>query len=313
MATEPCDRFNRFVNSTDYKFATVETKDDVKALSVTGLACKNLVEIHDHYSVWGSTKQDSLVELASAIIDPYYEKMKQDAQRTSPVSWHKAWCGNWMNLSSVSRRVSDRSVALAASYSSVGFPFALKIGLVETVEIVAIKKCAQISLGILLLCVRVLHFVLFDLSMTRLLQKCRGLALLNIFLMVEMAVKPAAPRGDVEDNDNDEQVGVCEASPEPFQLFQRHKESLKSGSPKNESSQRYENGTHLRSYEKKVAQLRIQDANSAELFAIERTRAAIRDIWTKFNISLASVNAGDRLYKRLAVLYDMMNAAIACF
>ena len=69
----------------------------------------------------------------------------------------------------------------------------------------------------------------------------------------------------------------------------------------------------MRSYEKKVAQLRIQDANSAELFAIERTRAAIRDIWTKFNISLASVNAGDRLYKRLAVLYDMMNAAIACF
>ena len=84
MATEPCDRFNRFVNSTDYKFATVDTKDDVKAISVTGLACKNLVEIRDHYRVWGSTKQDSLVELASAIIDPYYEKMKQDAQRTSP-------------------------------------------------------------------------------------------------------------------------------------------------------------------------------------------------------------------------------------
>ena len=90
MATEPCDRFNRFVNSTDYKFATEDTKDDVKALSVTGLACKNLVEIHDHYRVWGSTKKDSLVELASAIIDLYYEKMKQDAQRTSPVSWHKA-------------------------------------------------------------------------------------------------------------------------------------------------------------------------------------------------------------------------------
>ena len=86
MATEPCDRFNRFVNSTDYKFATVETKDDVNALSVTGLACKNLVEIRDHYRVWGSTKKDSLVELASAIIDPYYEKMKQDARRTSPVS-----------------------------------------------------------------------------------------------------------------------------------------------------------------------------------------------------------------------------------
>ena len=91
MATEPCDCFNRFVNSTDYKFATMETKDDVNALSVTGLACKNLVEIRDHYRVWGSTKQDSLVELASAIIDPYYEKMKQDAQRTSPISWHRAW------------------------------------------------------------------------------------------------------------------------------------------------------------------------------------------------------------------------------
>ena len=89
MATEPCDRFNRFVNSTDYKFATVDTKDDAKALSVTGLACKNLVEIRDHYRVWGITK-DSLVELASAIIDPYYEKMKQDAQRTSLVSWHRA-------------------------------------------------------------------------------------------------------------------------------------------------------------------------------------------------------------------------------
>ena len=51
MATDPCDRFNRFVNITNYKFATVETTNDVKALSVTGLACKNLVEIRDHYRV----------------------------------------------------------------------------------------------------------------------------------------------------------------------------------------------------------------------------------------------------------------------
>ena len=76
MATEPCDRFARFVNSTNYKFAKVETSDDVKALKVTGLAYKNLVEIRDHYRLWGSTKKDSLVELASAIIDRYYEKMK---------------------------------------------------------------------------------------------------------------------------------------------------------------------------------------------------------------------------------------------
>ncbi|VAI17530.1 hypothetical protein VPH35_083051 [Triticum aestivum] len=91
MATEPCNCFNRFVNNTDYKFSTVETTNNVKAPNVTGLACKNLVKIRDHYRVWGSTKKDSLVELASAIIDPYYEKMKQDAQRTSPVSWHGAW------------------------------------------------------------------------------------------------------------------------------------------------------------------------------------------------------------------------------
>src|SRR5215216_6109551 len=90
MATEPYVPFARFVNSIDYKFAMVETTDDVKALRVIGLACKNLVEIREHYRVWGSTK-DSLVELASAIIEPYYEKMKQDAQRTSPVSWHRAW------------------------------------------------------------------------------------------------------------------------------------------------------------------------------------------------------------------------------
>ena len=51
MATEPCDRFNRFVNNTDYKFAMVDTTNDVKVLSVTGLACKNLVEIRDHYRV----------------------------------------------------------------------------------------------------------------------------------------------------------------------------------------------------------------------------------------------------------------------
>ena len=86
MATEPCVRFTRFVNSTNYKFATVETTDDVKALRFTGLACQNLVEIREHYRVWGSTKKDSLVELTSAIIDPYYEKMKQDAKRTSSVS-----------------------------------------------------------------------------------------------------------------------------------------------------------------------------------------------------------------------------------
>ena len=75
MAIEPCVRFARFVNNTDYKFATVETTDDVKALRVTGLAYKNLIEIREHYRVWGSMK-DSLVELASAIIEAQGPKNK---------------------------------------------------------------------------------------------------------------------------------------------------------------------------------------------------------------------------------------------
>ena len=70
MTTKPFSSFTTFVNSTDYKFAMVETTDDVKVLSVTGLACENLVEIRDHYRVWGSTKKDSLFELASDIIAP---------------------------------------------------------------------------------------------------------------------------------------------------------------------------------------------------------------------------------------------------
>ena len=51
MATEPCDRFNRFANSTDYKFTTLDTTNDLKALNVSGLKCKNLVNIQDHYKV----------------------------------------------------------------------------------------------------------------------------------------------------------------------------------------------------------------------------------------------------------------------
>ena len=68
----------------------VENIDDVKVLRVTGLAYENLVEIHEHYRVWGSTKKDSLVEPAVAIIDPYYKNMKEGAKR-NPASWHGAW------------------------------------------------------------------------------------------------------------------------------------------------------------------------------------------------------------------------------
>ncbi|XP_044387191.1 uncharacterized protein [Triticum aestivum] len=72
----------------------------------------------------------------------------------------------------------------------------------------------------------------------------------SVFLMGEETVQRTALIGDVEGDDADEQVGVCKALPEPFQLFQSHK----ARKPRN------------------------QDANGAEPFAIERTRAAIRDL-----------------------------------
>jgi hypothetical protein len=90
VATSACERFTRFVKSSDYKFATVDTVNDVKALQILGLACPKLVNICGHYRVWGSTKKDSLVELTTAIIDPYYENMKEGSKR-NPGSWHGAW------------------------------------------------------------------------------------------------------------------------------------------------------------------------------------------------------------------------------
>ena len=79
LATRPCERFSRFINSSDYNFSMVDTTNDQKALKVSGLKCRNLVNIQDHYKVWGSDKNklNSLVDLASAIIDPYYAKMKE--------------------------------------------------------------------------------------------------------------------------------------------------------------------------------------------------------------------------------------------
>ena len=67
----------------------VDTTDDLKALKVSGLKCLNLVNIQDHYKVWGSAKNklNSLVDLASAIIDPYYMKMKDESKKDKD-TWH---------------------------------------------------------------------------------------------------------------------------------------------------------------------------------------------------------------------------------
>ncbi|KAM0839436.1 hypothetical protein ACQ4PT_060320 [Festuca glaucescens] len=104
------------------------------------------------------------------------------------------------------------------------------------------------------------------------------------------------PRGDVDGEDGDEQVGAREAWPEPFELFQSHKESLdRLYEWEKKLYDEVRAGERVRlSYEKKCAQLRSQDANGAEPFAIERTRAAMRDLRTKLNISLASVDAVSR-------------------
>ena len=92
LATRPCERFSRFINNSDYKFAAVDTTKDLKALKVSGLKCPNLVNIQDHYKVWGSTKNklNSPVDLASAIIDPYYMKMKDESKKDK-IAWHSVW------------------------------------------------------------------------------------------------------------------------------------------------------------------------------------------------------------------------------
>ncbi|KAE8775444.1 hypothetical protein D1007_52061 [Hordeum vulgare] len=75
--------FTRFINSPDYSFATVDTTNGLKEPDVSGLTCQNLVNTRDHYKVWGSTnnKQNCPVDLASAIIDPYYMNMKDEIKK----------------------------------------------------------------------------------------------------------------------------------------------------------------------------------------------------------------------------------------
>ena len=90
MAIGPCNCFLKFINSSDYSFTTVDTTNDLKELKVSGMKCPNLVNIQGHYKVWGSAKNklNSLVDLASAIIDPYYMKMKDESKKDKN-AWHQ--------------------------------------------------------------------------------------------------------------------------------------------------------------------------------------------------------------------------------
>ncbi|KAE8780191.1 hypothetical protein D1007_46705 [Hordeum vulgare] len=91
LATKPCKRFTRFVSSPDNRFASVDTTNDPNVLKTSVLACQKLVDIHDHYKVWGSKKdKDSHVDLVVAIIDPYYIDMKAECDKNKLV-WHRSW------------------------------------------------------------------------------------------------------------------------------------------------------------------------------------------------------------------------------
>ena len=92
LATRPCEHFSRFIKSSDYSFAMVDTTNNLKALKVSGLKYRNLVNIQDHYKVYVSdeNKLNSLVDLASAIIDPYYMKMKNESKKDKN-AWHSVW------------------------------------------------------------------------------------------------------------------------------------------------------------------------------------------------------------------------------
>ncbi|KAE8786553.1 hypothetical protein D1007_39613 [Hordeum vulgare] len=69
---------------------TVDTTSGPKVLKTSGSACQKLVDIYDHYKIQGSKKDmDSHVDLAEAIIDPYYRGMKVECGKNKP-AWHMA-------------------------------------------------------------------------------------------------------------------------------------------------------------------------------------------------------------------------------
>ncbi|KAE8811293.1 hypothetical protein D1007_11653 [Hordeum vulgare] len=91
VAIVPCERFTRFVNSPDYRFAMVDTTNDRKVLKTSGLAHEKLFDIHDHYKIRGRKKyMDSHIDVAEAIIDPYYGGLKAECKKNKP-AWHRTW------------------------------------------------------------------------------------------------------------------------------------------------------------------------------------------------------------------------------
>ncbi|KAE8809719.1 hypothetical protein D1007_13608 [Hordeum vulgare] len=91
LPTTPYEHFARFVNILDYRFAMMDTTNNLKVLKTSGLVYQKLGDILGQYRVWGNDKlKGSLVDLVVAIIDPSYIYMKVEFNKIKPV-WHKAW------------------------------------------------------------------------------------------------------------------------------------------------------------------------------------------------------------------------------
>ncbi|KAE8820398.1 hypothetical protein D1007_01541 [Hordeum vulgare] len=70
----------------------VDTTNNLKVLKTLDMSCQKLVNIQGQYRVWSGEKKkqnDSLVDLAAAIIDPYNRDMKAECDKDKYV-WHKA-------------------------------------------------------------------------------------------------------------------------------------------------------------------------------------------------------------------------------
>ena len=82
-APSPSARFANFINSDAYEFSTVDANSDRRVLRDTGLMCQNLVDIQEKYKIKNNNKSDdSLADLAAAIIDPSFISVKGKANQT---------------------------------------------------------------------------------------------------------------------------------------------------------------------------------------------------------------------------------------
>ncbi|KAE8777938.1 hypothetical protein D1007_49253 [Hordeum vulgare] len=71
----------------------VDTTIDLKLLKTLGLSYHKLLNIQGQYRAQGGEKKkkkESLVDLAAAIVDPYYRHMK-GARDNDKYVWHKTW------------------------------------------------------------------------------------------------------------------------------------------------------------------------------------------------------------------------------